>query len=54
MSIPKEEMARVMRLYGTYGDGACYTAQAPAGTFELIYDTYGANNGLSPEGDFAV
>ena len=54
VSIPKEEMAKVMRLYGTYGDGACYIAQAPAGTFELIYDTYGANNGLSPEGDFGV
>ena len=52
VAIPKEEMAKVMRLYGTYGDGACYIAQAPEGTFDQIYDTYGANNGLSPEGNF--
>ena len=54
VSIPKEEMAKIMRLYGAYGDGASYIAQAPQGTFDLIYDTYGTNNGLSPEGDFGV
>ncbi len=52
VQIPKEKMAEIMKLYGTYGDGACYIAQAPRGTFELIYDTYGTNHGLSPEGDF--
>lgn len=52
VAIPKEGMIMVMRLYGTYGQGACYIAQAPRGTFDLIYDTYGANQGLSPEGDF--
>lgn len=52
VAIPKEQMAEVMRLYGTYGDGACYIAQAPRGTFDLIYDSYGVNNGLSPDGEF--
>lgn len=52
VAIPKEQMVAVMRLYGTYGDGACYIAQAPQGTFEQIYDTYGANQGLSPDGNF--
>lgn len=50
--IPREQMIEVMRLYGAYGDGACYIAQAPWGTFPLIYDTFGTNDGLSPEGDF--
>ncbi len=54
VAIPKEQMEEVMRLYGTYGDGACYIAQAPKGTFHQIYHTYGVNNGLSPEGDFGV
>lgn len=52
VAIPEESMIMVMRLFGTYGEGACYIAQAPRGTFDLIYDTYGTNNGLSPEGDF--
>ena len=52
VGIPKEQMADIMRLYGTYGDRACYIAQAPEGTFSLIYDSYGTNNGLSPEGNF--
>lgn len=52
VAIPKEQMIAVMRLYGTYGDGACYIAQAPQGTFDLIYDTYGVNQGLSPDGNF--
>lgn len=52
VAIPEESMILVMRLYGTYGEGACYIAQAPRGTFDRIYDTYGVNNGLSPDGDF--
>ena len=52
VAIEKEKMIEIMRLYGTYGDGSCYIAQAPAGTFDFIYDSYGANNGLSPDGDF--
>ena len=47
-------MIAVMRLYGQYGDGRCYIALAPFGTFGRIYDTYGTNNGLSPEGDFSA
>lgn len=50
--IPREQMIEMMRLYGVYGDGACYIAQAPWGTFSFIYDTFGTNDGLSPEGDF--
>lgn len=52
VAIPKEHMIAVMKLYGKYGDGACYIAQAPEGTFDQIYDTYGVNQGLSPDGDF--
>ena len=51
VAIPKERMAEVMCLYGTYGR-ACYIAQAPKGTFSRIYDSYGTNQGLSPDGDF--
>lgn len=52
VAIPTEQMIAIMRLYGAHGDGACYIAQAPQGTFSLIYDSYGANNGLSPDGEF--
>ena len=52
VEIPREQMIAIMRLYGLYGDGACYIAQAPGNTFDLVYDSYGVNNGLSPEGDF--
>ena len=45
-------MAEILKLYGAYGDGACYMALAPAGTFDQIYGTYGANMGLSPKGTF--
>lgn len=54
VEIPREQMIEIMRMYGTYGDGACYIAQAPKGTFSLIYDSFGANDGLSPEGDFTI
>ncbi len=54
VAIPKEEMEKVMRLYGTYGNGACFIAQAPEGTFSKIYESYGVNDGLSPAGDFGV
>ncbi len=52
VAIDREAMIEILRLYGTYGDGSCYIAQAPAGTFDQIYDTFGENGGLSPEGDF--
>ena len=45
-------MAEILKLYGVYGDGACYMALAPAGTFDQIYSTYGTNMGLSPKGIF--
>ncbi len=53
VAIPKEQMAYIMKLYGMYGKGACYIAQAPRDTFELVYDSYGVNGGLSPQGDFS-
>lgn len=52
VAIEKEQMARIMKLYGKYGSGASFIAQAPKGTFEQIYNTYGTNQGLSPEGNF--
>lgn len=52
VAVDKDQMVGIMKLYGKYGDGHCYSALAPAGTFDLIYDSYGTNNGLSPSGDF--
>ena len=52
VSIAREQMVEILRLYGTCGDGNGYIALAPAGTFSYVYDSYGANNGLSPEGEF--
>ena len=52
VAIEEEKMAEILKLYGAYGDGACYMALAPAGTFDQIYGTYGANMGLSPKGTF--
>lgn len=50
VAITRDEMIKIMRLYGTYGDGRCYAAQAPANNFDMVYDAYGVNNGLSPDG----
>ena len=52
VAIEEEKMAEILKLYGAYGDGACYMALAPAGTFDQIYGAYGANMGLSPKGTF--
>lgn len=52
VAIEKDQMAQIMKLYGKYGSGASFIAQAPQGTFEQIYNTYGTNQGLSPEGNF--
>lgn len=52
VAIDKGQMVEIMKLYGKYGDGHTYIAQAPQGTFELVYASYGVNRGLSPEGDF--
>lgn len=54
VAVPKEYMEQIMRLYGAYGNGACYIAQAPEGTFSQIYESYGVNGGLSPDGDFGT
>lgn len=51
VAMPKEAMAELMRLYAKNPDG-CYAAMAPTGTFSQIYQTYGVNQGLSPDGDF--
>ncbi len=52
VEIPEADMITIMKLYGKYGSGHSYIAQAPQGTFDQIYDSYGTNNGLSPEGVF--
>ena len=49
VAVPREQMAEIMKLYGTWGEGRCFIALAPGGTFDSIYHTYGANGGLSPE-----
>ena len=52
VAIPEERLIDLMRLYGKQGDGNCYIAQAPRGTFDKVYDTFGIFGGLSPNGDF--
>ena len=52
VEIPEADMITIMKLYGKYGSGHSYIAQAPQGTFDQVYDSYGTNNGLSPEGVF--
>lgn len=52
VAIDMEAMIEILRLYGAYEEGSCYIAQAPAGTFDQVYDTFGENEGLSPDGDF--
>lgn len=54
VAVERDDMIRIMKLYGTYGDGRCFSALAPAGTFDRIYDTYGTNEGLSPRGNFSL
>ena len=48
VAIPREQMAEIMKLYGTWDEGSCFIALAPGGTFDSIYNTYGSNHGLSP------
>lgn len=52
VQIATDAMIEVMKLYGKYGDGACFIAQCPQGKFDMLYDSYGKFNGLSPDGDF--
>lgn len=52
VAIEKAQMVEIMKLYGKYGSGAAFIAQAPKGTFDQIYTTYGTNQGLSPDGAF--
>lgn len=52
VAIDREQMKQIMQLYGKYGSGASFIAQAPKGTFGQIYNTYGVNQGLSPDGNF--
>lgn len=54
VQIPTDKMIEVMKLYGKYGDGKCYIAQAPKGKIDKLYDAYGVCNGLSPNGDFGI
>ena len=47
---PEELMTALMKLYGKYGYGRCFIALAPEGRMERIYDSFGVNNGLCPDG----
>lgn len=49
VAIPREQMAQIMKYYGTWGEGRCFIALAPEGDFDTVYDTYGTNHGLSPD-----
>ena len=52
VKIPTEAMEALMKLYGKYGEGKCYIAQAPAKSMTKLYNAYGVCNGLSPDGEF--
>jgi len=52
IKISEDKMKRLMKLYGEYGDGKCYIAQAPIKSIYKLYNAYGVNNGLSPDGVF--
>jgi len=52
IKIPEYRMIELMKLYGKYGDGKCYIAQAPYESIEKLYNTFGICNGLSPNGKF--
>lgn len=52
VAIEKDQMAQIMKLYGKYGSGASFIAQAPKGTFEQIYNTYGTNQDCRRKGTF--
>ena len=54
VQVDTASMIEIMKLYGKYGDGACFIAQCPAGKFDLMYDSYGIFGGLSPNGDFTT
>ncbi len=54
MAIEKDQMAQIMKLYGKYGSGASFIAQAPKGTFEQIYNTYGTNRDCRRKGTFVI
>lgn len=54
VAVGRDQMIQIMQLYGKYGDGHCFIALAPFGTFDLIYETYGVNDGLSPDGLFSA
>lgn len=49
VAIEAEAMTEILRLYGRYGSGAVFIAQAKAGDFDAIYSSFGSNQGLSPE-----
>lgn len=52
VKVPRDTMAEIMKLYGKYGEGKCYIAQAPAKSMTKLYNAYGVCNGLSPDGEF--
>lgn len=40
VAVDTASMLRIMRLYGTYGTGAVFLAQAEKGGFEALYDSF--------------
>jgi len=52
VKIPKDKMIEVMKLYGKYGDGKCFMAQAPRTSVSKLYGAYRVCNGLCPDGTF--
>ena len=49
VAIDPAAMLQIMKLYGRYGTGHCYIALAPYGGFGPVYDSFGSNDGLSPQ-----
>lgn len=52
VKVPRDVMAQIMKLYGKYGYGKCYIAQAPSKSLTKLYNAFGVCNGLSPDGEF--
>lgn len=51
VAIPESEMIKILK---EYEDDCWYIAQAPKGYISQLYNAYGVNNGLSPDGDFGT
>jgi len=52
IEIAEPYMVELMKLYGRHEPGTVYVACGPKGKIAMLYEAYGVNNGLSPDGDF--